>query len=150
MLNADTAFGEWAYLPNGVMTHFRPRVAGVLLDTAMCEAEPNDGDAEWHGTGSKQEAEHVAFLPQCRLCCAVLRRAAGRWPAVSDLRTWTRDEIKALRKKIGLNFIEHGRAVTYTYWGCHCVRCGDAQRLDAANQRARKLASAHVREAGQP
>lgn len=64
-------FGEWAYLPNGVMTHLLQRSEDGLSPWGACGIEPNDGDG-WHGTGSQAERDEAAFLPHCRVCCVVL------------------------------------------------------------------------------
>lgn len=63
------AYVEWRYLPRGLVAH--------ALDTAseaaaICGASAGHGDY-WLGTGTQDEYERAATLPECRRCAARLR-----------------------------------------------------------------------------
>jgi hypothetical protein len=60
--------GGWFYLPHGVMTHHRDVDAlGMPVPEAACGIEPADVN-DWHGTGSQDEHDRVAYLAKCRRC----------------------------------------------------------------------------------
>jgi hypothetical protein len=59
---------EWLYLKNGRVTHALSTFTGSRF-SAECGIA---GWAGWYGTGSQDEYDRVAELPQCQNCVKVI------------------------------------------------------------------------------
>lgn len=67
-MNAPPPAFEWLYLKNGKVAHALSTFTGSRF-SAECGVYTFAG---WHGTGSQDEYDRAAELPQCQRCVKVI------------------------------------------------------------------------------